>query len=249
MGTEQETTAEVGSQDSVDVLSEDVEDDDRARAIGYLGKGSDVQWLRRARERRFENPGNDTDISGPYGPPGTPGDASSDRMSRRQKRSAARHEPLSAATYHLDEQNMLDAQAVDPDEMPTNEVATTLFDHYMCHVNTEFPFIECDWTVGRLKGMIHHAQEQDRKQLQLGYRAILNIIFAIGASYAHLIGDAQGDERDHFLYYTRARMLGLDGCAFVEHPNHQLVQICALTGFYYLCRSQISRCVTIVTVV
>ncbi|KAF2101121.1 hypothetical protein NA57DRAFT_20564, partial [Rhizodiscina lignyota] len=233
-------TAAVGSPGAVDILDEDVERDDRARATGYLGKSSDVQWLRKARERRLGDPVEDGG-AGPYGPPSTPGVIMSPRRDKLRRGSADPPEPLTAATYHLDDQDMLPNQPVDAYEMPTRETAHTLFDLFMRNANSDFLFIDNSATADQMMSTLHAAQRQHREQLESQHRAILNIIFAIGASYAHLTGDAQGGNRDHILYFTRARMLALDGDIFVRHPTYHSVQLTALTGFYYLCSSQVSR--------
>lgn len=216
-------------------MVDDVDTDERALATGFLGKSSGVQWVHAARLQGLEGKGR-TDAPEFYGPPGESLNASSARRSQRPV-----SEPISAATYHLDDQETLTDQAVDPLEMPTPEIAHTLFELFLENVNTEFPFIGDGSTAAKMIKTILAAATKGKDTSERRARAILNIIFAIGASYAHLVGNAQGDERDHFLYYTRARMLGLDGSTFGDHPTLQIVQITALTGFYYLCSSQISR--------
>jgi hypothetical protein len=240
--TESAQVSEVGSQGSVDILNEDVERDEIARATGYLGKSSNVQWLRRAKEQGIKGKDEPPERPGPplaLKHPDAPNDESAFRGSRR--RSLEPNEPLSAATYHLDDLEMLTSSAIDAYEMPTSEVSLALFKYYKSNTNVEFPFIDVDWVADRIPDAILRSQRHFNTQDELRDRALLNIIFAIGASYAHLVGDAQGDERDHFLYYSRARILGLKGRSFVDHPNIRIVQIAALTGFYYLCSSQINR--------
>ena len=59
------------------------------------------------------------------------------------------------------------------------------------------------------------------------WRARMNIVFAIGARYSHLIGaDWKGDERDHLVYMTRAvQLLGLkDTINFISGPDLEVVQ-------------------------
>jgi hypothetical protein len=238
-GEEDDTAASVGSQGSPDMLSEDVETDDRARATGWLGSSSDVHWLRKAKQQHFEDTDSISKAPASSGLSGDSPEASKPRRSLR--RSHIPFEPISTATYRLDEQEMLTSHVVDPDELPTTEIGNALFGHFMSNVNIDFPFVEVDCTMDRLLNEAILAHDQGKRQSALSYRGLLNIIFAIGASYAHLIGDAQGEERDHFLYFTRARMLALDGGSYVEHPSYQLIQVAALTGFYYLCSSQISR--------
>lgn len=59
------------------------------------------------------------------------------------------------------------------------------------------------------------------------WRARMNILFAIGAKYSHLIGaDWKGDERDHLVYMTRAiSLLGLkDTTMIISGPDLEVVQ-------------------------
>jgi hypothetical protein len=232
--------SDVGSQGSAGVLDEDVDRDDGARATGYLGKSSDIQWWRRAKGRR------DVELSELHDRNVGPGDAGiseslPDIRTIDRNLSLGSDQPLSAASYHLDDLEMLSTSSVDAYEMPTSSVSDRLLEYYKVSTHTEFPFIDVHWVANRISDVSLEPQSHVKSRAGSRERAILNIIFAIGASYAHLIGDAQGDERDHYLYYTRARMLGLEGGSFVNHPDIQVVQLAALTGFYYLCSSQINR--------
>lgn len=59
------------------------------------------------------------------------------------------------------------------------------------------------------------------------WRAHMNLLFAIGAKYYHLIGaEWRGDERDHLVYMTRAmHLLGLkDIVMAISGPDLELVQ-------------------------
>jgi hypothetical protein len=241
--------SEVGSQGSADILDEDVERNERTRATGYLGKSSDIQWWRKAKQQSF---GSKEELSEP--PDSNQDRASleaqggvSDLRATNRRRSQVSTEPLSAASYHLDDLDIRTTSSVDAYEMPTSAVSHTLFEYYKSNVHTEFAFINVDWVADHVSDAILEPQRRADTLAGMRERAILNIIFAIGASYAHLIGDAQGDERDHLLYYTRARILGLEARSFVDHPDLQVVQLAALTGFYYLCSSQINRYVCCIT--
>jgi hypothetical protein len=62
--------------------------------------------------------------------------------------------------------------------------------------------------------------------------AILNVIFAIAANYAHVAQlDWRGDPQDHLVYLTRARMLSMDGDDLFCHPDLQQVQVEGLNCF------------------
>lgn len=56
----------------------------------------------------------------------------------------------------------------------------------------------------------HGLEDGSPKILPNKWRAILNLIFAIGAKYSDLTkAKWRGDDRHHLIYFTRARMLGL----------------------------------------
>lgn len=54
-------------------------------------------------------------------------------------------------------------------------------------------------------------------------------------------GRMEGDERDHLLYFSRARLLSLNGNTILNHPDLQQVQVLGLIAFYLLATSQINR--------
>ena len=72
--------------------------------------------------------------------------------------------------------------------------------------------------------------------------AIINVIFAIGARYSRLIqAEWKGDERDHLIYFTRARLLSINTETLFEHPDLQSVQTLGLMSFYFLSTGQMNR--------
>ena len=55
----------------------------------------------------------------------------------------------------------------------------------------------------------------------------MNLLFAIGAKYSHLVGaEWRGDERDHLIYMTRAvHLLGLKNTVVaISGPDRELLQ-------------------------
>jgi hypothetical protein len=71
--------------------------------------------------------------------------------------------------------------------------------------------------------------EEKHREVRIldSWRAQLNLIFAIGAKYSHLISaNWAGNEHDHVLYMTRAvHLLGLkNSVMFVSEPELETVQ-------------------------
>lgn len=66
----------------------------------------------------------------------------------------------------------------------------------------------------------------------------MNLVFAIGAVYSHLIvADWRGDENDHLAYHSRAWMLNLKDPWWFSHSDLPQMQI---TGEILLTRSESS---------
>jgi hypothetical protein len=138
----------------------------------------------------------------------------------------------------MDNESVFIYEAVDPYEMPTREMANNLFEAYITRVHPTFPIV--GKTV--LSAQYHKFVMGQVKRPPDKWLAILNLMFAIGAKYSHLIqAEWQADDRDHLIYFTRARMLSMNGETMFEHPDLQQIQITGLMSFYMLCISQMNR--------
>ncbi|KAF4546085.1 C6 transcription factor [Lasiodiplodia theobromae] len=238
---EADVSADVGSEESVDIIEEDFNRSEKARATGFIGKNSEVAWARRLSQA--QHGGIENDVRGnSYGKPGKSEEAQRDRLSARKERHAAetqKHPPISDFTYHLDTENVLTFDHVDKDELPPPQVARHLLDHYMDTVQDALPILSKSVFLDQYR---RYSRAKNPESLPATWRAILNMVFAIGAKFSHLVNAPwRGDERDHLVYYTRALSLGMPGDAIVAHPDLQRIQVLGLVSFYYLTISQVSR--------
>jgi len=240
-GAESEASAAAGSTGALDRAEEDFTREE-ARATGFVGKNSEITWLQRLRqENKYGSPPRDqpveekrmTDISSSsFGSKHKPGDI---RIPLPEADSGfAVHE----SSYHLDDLAISTFEAVDAYEVPTPETANQLFSTYVARVHPTFPIVgKVNLTAQFHKFISGHVHRPPEKWL-----SILNLIFAISAKYSHLIqAEWKGDERDHLIYFTRARMLGLSGETMLQHPELQQIQILGLMAFYLMSISQINR--------
>ncbi|KIW78255.1 hypothetical protein Z517_08089 [Fonsecaea pedrosoi CBS 271.37] len=242
-GAESEASAGAGSTGALDRTDEDFTRE-QARMTGFMGKNSEVTWLQRLREQNKY------------------GDVEQDRQgNERQQALAAMSSasltskrpvgdtqiPLSEAdegftikdsSYHMDDTSIFMYEAVDAYEMPTPDIADHLFTAYMQRVHSSFPVVgRLNLTTQFRRFISGTVQRPPEKWL-----AILNLIFAIGAKYSHLIkAEWKGDERDHLIYFTRARLLSMNSETIFHHPDLQQIQVLGLMSFYLLCNSQINR--------
>jgi Fungal specific transcription factor domain len=246
-GGESEVSAGVGSTGAVDRIEEDFNRSEDARTTGFMGKNSEITWLQKLRqENKF---GSSTGGSGPdaeaefrkktggasplfshRSPP--PGEM------RKTMPDAFEGFSVNDSSYHLDDFSISIPEAVDPFEIPPREAADHLFHAYLDCVHHSFPII------GKITFSSQYRKFMEGPSSNPGERwlAILNMIFAIGAKYSHLVqADWRGDERDHLIYFSRARLLSLNGNTIFNHPDLQQVQVSGLIAFYLFATGQINR--------
>lgn len=145
---------------------------------------------------------------------------------------------VNESSYHLDDMSIFTYDAVDPYEMPTPGAANHLFAAYMERVHPSFPIVGRLNLTGQFRKLLSGTVQSPPDR----WLAILNMIFAIGAKYSHLVNaDWRGDERDHLIYFTRARLLSIDSEAIFQHPDLQQIQVLGLMSFYLLCVGQVNR--------
>ncbi|KAB2104517.1 hypothetical protein AG0111_0g7619 [Alternaria gaisen] len=238
-------TASVGSNENLDFLDEDLMRDPHARETGYMGQNSEVQWLRSVQRQAAR--GNSDPHGQRYGPPGASLEAIDERSDalheRRQNASPGSMQHITDATFYLDSDDIEIDIAVDPKETPSPDIAEKLFTCYMDAVHGTFPLMPTNF------------EDQFRRYIQASrhghpffvpdpWRATMNLLFAIGAKYSHLIGaEWRGDERDHLIYMTRAvQLLGLkDSLTFLAAPSLDKIQATGTLAFYFLVIGHVSR--------
>lgn len=210
----------IGSLEAIDRVEEDLNRNENSRATGYMGKNSEITWMQRL-QREAEN--RSQGLSGALEP----------GQSKRQDDDLALH----AVNYHLDDLDISAPEPVDTYALPPRRLADHYFDTYLRTVHPFFPIITRPLFSAQYKTFFDsNAQPGDR------WLAILNMIFAIGAKHALLIeAPWRGDDNDHLVYLTRARLLSLNGDVLFSHPDLQQVQVEGLIAFYLLSSDQINR--------
>jgi hypothetical protein len=241
-------TASVGSNEDLEILGEDLMRSRESRQTGYIGQNSEVQWLRSV-QRQAERGNTDPDGQR-YGPPGASAQAINERSEalheRRQNAKPGSMHHVTDATFYLDSDDIEIDIAVDPYELPDPEVAEQLFECYLSTVHSTFPLMPANFE-DQFRRYIGSLKQNRPYNVPEKWRAIMNLLFAIGAKYSHLIGAKwRGDERDHLIYMTRAvHLLGLrDTIMFISAPNLDVVQAVSLwysSVFFNISGSSISR--------
>lgn len=242
---EAHVTASVGSNEDLDYLDEDLLRNRESRQTGYVGQNSEVQWLRSV---QHHSQNQDGELFGlPYGPPGDSEhdiDARSKALHQRRLDSGSapvRH--VTDATFYLDSDNIDLDVVVNPYELPDPEIAEKLLDCYMTTVHSSFPIVPISFE-DQARRFMFSLKHNRAFRVPDRWRALLNLVFAIGAKYSHLVGhEWQGPERDHLVYMTRAsHLLGInDNVSLTSGPDLPLVQATAVFSLYFLVIGHVSR--------
>ncbi|KAK7190378.1 hypothetical protein DPSP01_011545 [Paraphaeosphaeria sporulosa] len=219
----------IGSEEALALLDEDLLRNRKSRSTGYVGQGSGVQWLRILQDE--------------LKPEGPDQHAVSDKSNLVQQPSA--HKAISSASV-TDASFYLDANSaeldvdVDPYELPPKEAASKLFECYKQTVHKSFPFLPPQFE-DQFRRYFEAVKSERPFTVPDRWLAILNVVFAIGARYSHLINaEWQGEERDHLIYMTRSvRLLG--SWPFAAAPDLALIQVSGLLAFYYQVIGHVSR--------
>ena len=220
----------MGSNGDLEVLDEDLHRNEESRATGYIGKNSEIQWLRRLHHEADHAKEIHEQYAGPYGPPGASAEAVSERVNARNRRQEKDPHPLmqtSSCSFYLDNETVEMDFMVDPFELPPFETADRLIKNFMESVQDSFPILAQKTFLSQF---YHHYTSLGRGtpvKLPQKWQAILNLVFAIGAAYSHLTEAewrADGNysvsdhlqglqlttlERDHLIYHSRAWALNL----------------------------------------
>jgi hypothetical protein len=195
--------------ESMDLLDEDLLKDDRARATGFIGKNSELQWLRSIMlqlERDDES---------------TP-------MSERRTSSygVENIEQVSAFNFYLNAEGIDPDFVIDPYELPIPETAERLLNCYMETVHDSFPILPKEQFEDEFQKYFKAVRAGNAPRLSPKWQAILNLVFAIAAKNSHLVKARwRADERDHIIYQARARVFGLNEFALTSHPDVPQIQV------------------------
>ncbi|KAJ4994504.1 C6 transcription factor [Stagonosporopsis vannaccii] len=216
--------------DSLDLLDEDLHISDRARATGFVGKNSEVQWLRAAalaqNDRLEDEPGGQR--RGSFAP-------------------SATNEQISSYSFWSDVDSVDIDFFVDPYDLPQLETAERLLGSYMNKVHDSFPILPRKTFEDQFRKYFTALSNGNAPRLSPKWQAILNLVFAIGAKYSHLSKASwQADARDHLIYQARARAFGLNESTMTVHPDVPQIQSLGLLAFYWLSVGQISRAWTVI---
>ncbi|KAK9325597.1 fungal-specific transcription factor domain-containing protein [Lipomyces orientalis] len=207
-------SAEAGSTGSIDNLDKDINSIGISSPEGFLGKSSDIDWIKKIFEVASDAEKDDNDIGSRFFHP--------------------RISDIESASYNLDDLDLA-VESVDLSSMPPRYIADKLIDSYFETVHPSFPIL--------LEPLFRYQYDifcaGYHNQVNTQWLALLNLVFAISSIYGHHIeADFEGHELDHLQYYIRSKILKPD----VAVPGDvQHVQYIALLSFYLFASNHVNR--------
>ncbi|RDH26525.1 fungal-specific transcription factor domain-domain-containing protein [Aspergillus welwitschiae] len=147
-------------------------------------------------------------------------------------------EVLSRVSYFLDDQDLAMYGNIDFQIQPSQDVAERLLSLYFHTVHPSFPIISKLSFTQQVGSFYAKPDLRPPKK----WLAILNLVFATAAKFAHLVPEHLVQSMDSpMVYFTRARRLSTTENQLTEHPNLQQVQIEGLTAFLCMASGHINR--------
>lgn len=212
--------------DAMDLVDENLHEDEQARATGFVGKSSEVQWLRVVATALNDRP-----------------DETSSGFSAIPTRLIGQFsDQVSSFSYWTDCESFELDVYVDPYELPQPDVAERLLQCYMLKVQDSFPVLPKKLFENQFRVYFRALQAGNAPCLSPKWQAILNLVFAIGAKYSHLANAPwRADGRDHLIYHARAKTFGLNETTIMSPADIPQIQSLGLLAFYWLTVGQISR--------
>ena len=189
----------------------------------FVGQSSEVAWMQRLNrelkgDSRTKAPGYESAL--------LPSDAT----------------PLSGHPWPADMDSSIVGNQLDPYDLPLKSTADALVKAFFRTVHPTFPILDEALFLQQYE-QIATFMETDPMKSGL-FVSTLQTVFAIGAVYAHVTDcDWVGDDRDHLLYFARARILSSGSGLLSDSVSIGQVQVLGLASVYLMATDQTNRCV------
>ncbi|KAI9883599.1 MAG: hypothetical protein M1823_004635 [Watsoniomyces obsoletus] len=246
-------SADRGSTGSVDRLEDDPIANPPARKPGHVfyGKNSAMSWIQRL-QRQFPLRPPTTSAAGGNHPMSTNPFGTMTMAMATAPSSSSSSSGFMLSGWMLSDMDevRLDDWSTDMDDpelpvlgpldgfaLPAKPLADRLIQAYVTTIHPTFP-------VFLLRVFLHdyHRIYDDPygPPTTPRHRAMVNLVFALGAKYAALSAAGWCNEEDHQVFFNRARVCGLDACVFDVAADLEPVQMTTLATLYLIAADRIN---------
>ena len=238
-GGGESTASGVGSMGSTDHANEEnfTQGESDKNPQAFVGQASEIRWMQRL-EKELTGVANrefDREAQQNYDVPAS---------SKGRERCGNPVQAQNPTPYPEDMDTSIIGDQLDPFDVPVRSTADGLVDSYFRTVHPSFPVLDKVYFTDQYNAYFNSADPPNFKDRN--FIALLQLVLAIGAVHAHLTGaDWAGDDRDHLLYFAKARMLGIDTGILNDMAYLGQVQVFGLGGMYLMVTDQINRFVSV----
>ena len=208
--------------DHVELAGPDME------AAAYVGQASEMSWLQRLGRELTKSPEAAEHIS-------------AKAVLSEVKNPFARRPDWRPWPKDMDS-SVIGTQ-LDPYSLPIKNTSDELVKAFFRTVQPAFPILNQNAFLQQYEQLF---ASPDLNAAKNGvFLALLQVVLAIGAVHAHVTdSDWAGDDRDHLLYFARARLLGTYSAAILsENVSLAQVQLLGLAAVYLISTDQYNRLV------
>ncbi|CAN9080203.1 unnamed protein product [Alternaria alternata] len=208
---------------------------------GFLGQISEAQWLQNLRSRTqavetvlVDSGDSATQLSHA---PSPIFDALPTPMS------ASPLQQISPTNFYLDDEDIKLTNCGNPFDLPQEHTAALLFQCYARTIQGSFPIlpVTIEQELHQYYTLLHTGQAIHYPQR---WFALVNLVFAIGAKFSHLIqADWRAEDLDHVVYSSRAfHLLSMnDTIVVLSTPELLTAQAAGLFAVYYMTVGHVNR--------
>lgn len=214
------SSSSVGSLDAMDTLDEDLNRTKNSRATGYLGKSSEISWMRRLETQSGSPSGNENSFG------------------KTGKSPSPNAPPTASLNYHIEPSDYPAEEVDNIYALPERIAAERLLRIYMESVQLSLPILRSDLFTDQFD-MFYSGKSSHPGRKWL---ALLNLVFAISTKLCQISG--QDTQNMGHQFFSRAQMLNISESIVEDHEDLQQVQLEALAAFYLLTSSHVNRLVT-----
>ncbi|KAL2812145.1 fungal-specific transcription factor domain-containing protein [Aspergillus granulosus] len=216
-GSDMDSSTSHGSLNEIELVKEDLNRSEKAVAMGFFGKNSEVAWLQKLEDSSEQRSG---------------------QLESDREKSGDRQTPIMSMSYHLDDLVLPFPDTVNPFATPPKAVADRYFNAYMRSVHPAFMVIRQNTFTSQYDQFFTKKfVNPPRKWL-----AVLNMIFALGCRFCKLTREVNtgGPHSDDLEFLNRTRRLCLSGDVLFDHDDLQQIQVLLLVAFYLVSLGQVN---------
>ncbi|KAL4946963.1 fungal-specific transcription factor domain-containing protein [Aspergillus filifer] len=205
-------SSSVGSLNEIDILAEDPNRDFASRAVGYIGKESEISWMQKL-------------------------EAEATKLDNEHGSHDPIEESITAMSYHIDHIQIAEPYFPgDPTLLPPRSWAARLVNIYFMAIAPSFPLLHKPLFLSQFNQAYQGPADPPARWL-----AVLNLILAVGSKWYQLADPVTGKDVDDRVYLSRAIALNTPRYLGIEHPDLNQVQVDLLLAIYYLTLGQVNR--------